>query len=108
MKNAFNLLALLVPAVCFAQADNVLFHASFDGSVVPSVKDAKTKIVQNRTTDKDYFPGFKGKALRIGADADGKNAKSVTWTAPGNILPARGTISFYFKMQDWQNFRKQN
>ena len=107
MKHVSELLVWLVPAVCFAQANNVIFHASFDGSVEPSVKADKTKITQNRTTDEDFFPGLKGKALRIGADADGKNAKSVTWTAQGNILPAKGTISFYFKMLDWQKFPKQ-
>ena len=107
MKRALEIPALLLAAACFAQADNVLFHVPFDGDAVPSAKAAGTKIVQKGITEADYLPGLKGKALRIGADADGKNTKSVTWTAPGNILPAKGTLSFYFKILDWQNFRRQ-
>ena len=107
MKITTKLLTFFLPTAIFAGQQEVLFHVPFDGDAVPAVKAAETRTTPKKITAADFVPGLKGKALRIGADENGKNAKSVDWTAAGNILPEKGTLSFYFKMQDWQKFKKQ-
>ncbi|MBR7105089.1 MAG: family 16 glycosylhydrolase [Lentisphaeria bacterium] len=109
MKKHLKFLAFLLPAAVFAAGESpILFSVPFDGTAVPAVRESKTKTILNGVTEKDYFPGLKGKALRIGADEKGKNLRSVTWTANGNIRQDEGTLSFYFKMLDWQKFKRQN
>ena len=86
-------------AAAAAAEPGLLFYASFDNRTDAdyAAGEASGKIMGSA---KDRFAsGVKNQALRVGKT--GKDLRSVTFAGAGNINPKRGTLSFYFKPENW-------